>query len=143
MYPVGDGIFLVLGINLVWLLGLTFFVVKNHLFLKELFPQEKGNFKDKLVEVLSDFRQLEEFKKQSLKHLQKVSLKRFNPYQDTGGDQSFTVALLDGQNSGMVITSLHSRAGTRVFAKPVLDGKENQFEFSKEEKEVVEQATKI
>ncbi|MFH0937115.1 MAG: DUF4446 family protein [Candidatus Daviesbacteria bacterium] len=141
MYSDGQSVTLWIVVFLTgWLLGLSFLVWKNNIFLKKLFPKQKGNFGDKLEEILTGYNNLEEFKKQSLEHLQKVSLKRYNPYQDTGGDQSFSVALLDGKNNGIVITSLHSRSGTRVFAKPVKDGKEDNFRFSDEERAVVKEA---
>ena len=76
-------------------------------------------------------------KENSLRHIQKVELVRYNPYQDTGGDQSFTVCLLDKENDGFLITSLHTRSGTRVFAKPVVKGKSSKYQFSKEEEEVI------
>jgi len=54
--------------------------------------------------------------------LQHIGLVRFNPFEDTGSDQSFAIALLDDQRDGVVISSLHGRANTRIFAKPVTDG---------------------
>lgn len=54
--------------------------------------------------------------------LQHIGLVRFNPFDDTGSDQSFAIALLDDDRDGIVISSLHGRANTRVFAKPVADG---------------------
>jgi Protein of unknown function (DUF4446) len=54
--------------------------------------------------------------------LQHIGLVRFNPFEDTGSDQSFAIALLDDQRDGIVISSLHGRANTRLFAKPVSDG---------------------
>lgn len=73
---------------------------------------------------------------------QKSALIRFNPFEDTGGDQSFVVALLNAKNNGFVISSLHSRNGTRIYAKEITGGKGSQHELSKEEKEVVEKAVK-
>jgi hypothetical protein len=58
----------------------------------------------------------------ALTSLQHIGLVRFNPFEDTGSDQSFAIALLDGQRDGIVISSLHGRANTRVFAKPVQGG---------------------
>jgi hypothetical protein len=58
----------------------------------------------------------------TLTSLQHIGLVRFNPFEDTGSDQSFAIALLDGQRDGIVISSLHGRANTRVFAKPVAGG---------------------
>ena len=55
--------------------------------------------------------------------LQHIGLVRFNPFDDTGSDQSFAIALLDDARDGVVISSLHGRANTRVFAKPVSGGR--------------------
>jgi hypothetical protein len=54
--------------------------------------------------------------------LQHIGLVRFNPFEDTGSDQSFAIALLDDQRDGVVLSSLHGRTNTRLFAKPVADG---------------------
>jgi len=76
----------------------------------------------------------------SKKYLQKVGFTRFNPFTDTGGDQSFVLALLDANNSGVVISSLHSRESTRIYAKKIDCGKSSGQALSKEEAEVVRQA---
>ena len=55
--------------------------------------------------------------------IQRVGLVRFNPFEDTGGNQSFALALTDAQGNGLVISSLHSRTGTRVYAKAIADGR--------------------
>ncbi|MGQ0606854.1 MAG: DUF4446 family protein [Chloroflexota bacterium] len=60
--------------------------------------------------------------RRSQRSLQHIGLVRFNPFEDTGSDQSFAIALLDDQRDGIVISSLHGRANTRIFAKPVADG---------------------
>lgn len=87
--------------------------------------------------------ELKKLKNVQKKNFQKHAFIRFNPFEDTGGDQSFVVALLDGEGSGFVISSLHSRDGTRVYAKPVTNGKPTAYQFSREEKEVVEKAAQI
>lgn len=140
MYPGGSVGTVLILVNLAWLLVLSFLVWKNQVFLKNLFPSQGGDFKSKLSEVLKEVEGLESFKKQSQTCIQKVVLKRYNPYEDTGGDQSFSIALLSGNGDGVVVTSLHSRAGTRVFAKSVKNGGEDKTVFSKEEKEVVVKA---
>lgn len=75
-------------------------------------------------------------------HFQKMGFLRYNPFKTTGGDQSFILALLDGQDSGIVITSLHSREATRIYAKPIKAGKGGQYELSSEESQVVASAKK-
>jgi TolA-binding protein len=72
---------------------------------------------------------------------QKISLVRFNPFGDTGGDQSFSLAVLDSQNSGYVLTSIHGRQGTRVYVKPIDFGK-SKYSLSTEEQQAIAQATK-
>lgn len=72
---------------------------------------------------------------------QKISIVRFNPFGDTGGDQSFVLAVLDANNSGYVITSIHGREGTRVYVKPIDDGK-SKYPLSDEEKRALGQAAK-
>jgi hypothetical protein len=51
--------------------------------------------------------------------VQGVGLVRFRAFQDTGGDQSFALALTDGEGNGVVISALYGRGTTRIFAKPV------------------------
>jgi hypothetical protein len=58
----------------------------------------------------------------TLTSLQHIGLVRFNPFEDTGSDQSFVIALLDDRRDGVVISSLHGRSTTRLFAKPVANG---------------------
>lgn len=70
-------------------------------------------------------------------HIQHVSLKRFNPFSDTGGDQSFILSLLDGNQDGIVITSLHSRENTRFYVKSVQGGVGIEHPLSSEEQKVV------
>lgn len=68
--------------------------------------------------------------------LQHIGLVRFNPFEDTGSDQSFAIALLDDQRDGVVLSSLHGRANTRLFAKPVENGA-SSHNLSDEETEAI------
>lgn len=72
---------------------------------------------------------------------QKISVVRFNPFGDTGGDQSFCLAVLDAHDSGYVLSSIHGRQGTRVYVKPVDFGK-SKYQLSKEEEHALSQAAK-
>jgi hypothetical protein len=51
--------------------------------------------------------------------VQGVGLVRFRAFQDTGGDQSFALALADGEGNGVVISALFGRGATRIYAKPI------------------------
>jgi hypothetical protein len=55
----------------------------------------------------------------SRNHLQRLGFLRFNPFRDSGGDQSFALALADQEGNGVVLSGLHGRDGTRVYAKPL------------------------
>ena len=68
--------------------------------------------------------------------LQHVGMVRFNPFEDTGSDQSFAIALLDDRRDGIVLSSLHGRGGTRLFAKPV-EGGESKHQLSDEEAQAI------
>lgn len=68
--------------------------------------------------------------------LQHIGLVRFNPFEDTGSDQSFAIALLDDRRDGLVVSSLHGRTTTRVFAKPVQAGT-SQHTLSDEESQAI------
>lgn len=72
----------------------------------------------------------------SQRSLQHIGMVRFNPFEDTGSDQSFAIALLDDRRDGIVISSLHGRANTRIFAKPVSNGA-SQHNLSAEEAEAI------
>jgi len=63
----------------------------------------------------------------------KINLHRFNPFEELGGDQSFILCLLDNTNSGVIITSLHNRDSTRVYAKAIKNGQSDSMALSKEE----------
>jgi len=70
-------------------------------------------------------------------HFAKEGLVRFNPFPDTGGNQSFAMALLDESDDGFVLSSLHSRTGTRIYAKAVAGGKADGS-LSTEEQEAID-----
>lgn len=75
-------------------------------------------------------------------HIQKVGLVRFNPFKDTGGDQSFALSLIDQSDTGVVISGLYSRSGTRWYAKRIVKGKALEYELSEEEKRALKEASK-
>ena len=68
--------------------------------------------------------------------LQHMGVVRYNPFQDTGGDQSFAIALVDGHGNGVVLSSLHGRDATRVYAKP-LQKWESTYSLTDEERQAI------
>jgi Protein of unknown function (DUF4446) len=71
---------------------------------------------------------------------QRVGLVRYNPFEDTGGNQSFALAMLDAQGDGWILSSLHARTGTRFYAKAVTRGR-SDVSLSEEEQAAIRQAT--
>lgn len=71
--------------------------------------------------------------------IRRVGLVRFRAFDDVGCDLSFSMALLDAKSNGVVITSLYGRQESRVYAKPVKEGKSN-YPLSPEEIEALHQA---
>ena len=76
----------------------------------------------------------------SVYSVKKVGMVRFNPFSDTGGDQSFAIALLDGQNNGVVVSSLYVQGHPMVYAKQIEKG-ESRYVLTDEEKKALLKAT--
>ncbi len=136
---------------IVWLVGLSamVFVVYNHY--KRLGKGVKsGNLLSVFERVLSEQRKvvsrqkdidknIAELNRSSRFYFQKMGLIRFNPFDETGGDQSFSLCLLDNKNDGCVLSCLHTRDRTRVYVKAIENGK-SKLELSEEEKKAIEKA---
>ncbi len=140
------------GVLAIWLGLLSFLIWQQNKFIRSLFPKSgERDIRKKFEEII---KAVEEFKgelsdlegkvkgtqSQGLRHIQRVELLRFNPYDDTGGNISFTTCFLDSLGSGIVITSLHARSGTRIFGKEILYGKSKKYQLSKEEESVIKKA---
>lgn len=74
------------------------------------------------------------------KGLSKVGLIRFDPFQDYSGNQSFAYALLNDKDDGVVMSSIHTREGTRIYAKEIKKGISAKHELTQEEKDAIAQA---
>lgn len=94
--------------------------------------------KDKCQKLAAKVDRLEEKNRQSIS---KIGVVRFNPFEGCGGNQSFSLAILDDEKRGAVITSLFSRDGNRVYAKPIENG-QSTYPLSEEEKQAIETAQK-
>lgn len=75
-----------------------------------------------------------------IKHcIQKVGIYRYNAYKDTGSDLSFTLALLDEKNNGVVLNGIYSRDMSNIYAKPIENGN-SPYKMTEEENEAVKRA---
>lgn len=137
----------------IWLTGLS---VAFYLQLAHYRRLAKGSEKDNLEKILGKildreelnskeitriWSQITKLEKEGTFHVQKLGLVKYNPFSETGGAQSFSLAALDGNGSGFVITGLHGRDRTRVYAKPISSGK-SSLELSVEERKALSIASK-
>lgn len=135
----------------IWLAVLSTAFLWLFSFIKKL---TKGNKESSLVKVLEKILETQDQNSQNLDlirrevdrldkdgkfHIQKVGVIRFNPFKEIGGDHSFSLALLDGKDTGVVITCLHTRERTRVYMKAIQKGKSGH-ELSDEEKKALKEA---
>jgi replicative superfamily II helicase len=144
-------IFGVLGLLFLWNLILSIFFQKMNQRQKVLFSGKKAqDLEGVIFEILKkqkiDEKEIEKIKESiknleliSLRSIQKIGMVRFNPFSDMGGNQSFSIALLDQKNNGVVVTSYHAKEGTRIYAKPIKEGR-SSFTLTEEEKEAIEKA---
>jgi hypothetical protein len=98
--------------------------------------KKTGATKSKLDNLEKGYGHLSEIGARSF---QKSAIVRFNPFRNTGGDQSFVLALLDNNDSGMLLTSIHGREGTRVYIKPIAYGNSDHT-LSAEESQALKDA---
>ncbi|MFA5368466.1 MAG: DUF4446 family protein [Candidatus Paceibacterota bacterium] len=97
-----------------------------------------NHLENKLEEASGKIKDMEN---KSNSFFQKFSMVRFNPFNEIGGDQSFSIAMLDNNDTGFVLTSIFIKESARIFAKPVKKGI-SQYQLSEDEKQAIEKAKK-
>ena len=145
----GTFIFVVVAVLFVWVGTLSVFLFQTlrnyHTFTA---GTDRQTLQSGLTALLADVRKNKDVTEKLVRHvqelqtnaeyvIQKTSLLRFNPFADSGGEQSFIITLLDNKNNGILITSLHGRNGIRWYAKKIKNGKGVELELSKEEEEAI------
>ena len=143
-------IFLIFGI---WLSILSFFLYRYSITFKKLTHGiEVADLKNAFEKILArgetntkDIKnvstRLDLLEEEGKFHIQKMGLIKFNPFKELGGDHSFSLAILDAHDSGIIITGLHTRDRTRVYLKDIKKGK-SEFELSVEERSALASALK-
>ena len=104
---------------------------------KNIEELQQKNLKD----ILNLNLDLDSFKKQSKLNIQRIGLAKYNPFKETGGNNSFSLVLLDGNKNGIIITSLHTRERTRLYLKEIKSGKPN-IELSEDEEKALKESLK-
>ncbi len=110
---------------------------------KEKTPQNSKELLAQFEELKKSFekvaKKLEDLENKNQFNIQKIGIVRFNPFQEMGGNQSFSIAILDGKDNGVVITSLYGKEGNRIYGKPIKEGG-SEYLLSEEEKQAIEYA---
>jgi hypothetical protein len=133
-------IFLQLGLRKIQATNRAFFKGEEVKNLEEVLLEQAKNLKvlDKDIQELYSISN--KINTLALRGIHKVSAIRFNPFKDVGGNQSFSIALLNGKNDGITITALYTKEGTRVYAKAITGGESLSFPMTEEEKKAIETA---
>lgn len=116
-------------------------------FQKENHPE---NLEEIIEQVVNNLKRLDSESEQAANTLQaltaqlntatqNVGIIRYNGNGDDGGNLSFSTALLDAHQSGIILTSLHGRQNNRIYAKVIINGA-SESTLSEEEKEALIQA---
>lgn len=147
-----NGVTVVLFFGLIWIIGLTILVIR---LIRHYNRLTAGVTKTGLIDILNIIvgkdvalekrativeEEVKRLHNSGLGHIQRIGVVRFNPFADTGGNQSFTMAILDGQENGIVMTALYARSGNRWYVKEVEKGKGKNIELSKEEMTAIQKA---
>jgi 3-dehydroquinate dehydratase len=83
--------------------------------------------------------QILDLKKEAMNSIQNIGVVRFNPFKETGGNQSFAIALTDKKKNGVILSSLYSRDRVNVFAKPIKNGS-SEYTLTDEEHSAITQS---
>lgn len=103
-----------------------------------LYLQGRDEISQKEIETLK--KRLGIVEEELPKDIRRVGLVRYNPFSDSGGDQSFALALLDEHGDGIVISSLYGREMNRVYAKKIEKGTSVKYQLTEEEKQAINEA---
>ena len=95
---------------------------------------------DEITQIALKNRQdIKKINEEMLSNFQKVGILRYNAFDEMGGKLSFALTLLDGENNGYIINSMHSREGCYNYIKEIVKGA-SYIELSEEESESLERA---
>ncbi len=116
--------------------------------LRKVFKGKKaGELESVMAEITKNLKEISASEEETRKYLetvesrlrnslQGVGVVRFNPFENSGSNQSFAIAFLDECGNGAVISSLYSREKVNVYAKPIKNSK-SEYSLSKEEEEAI------
>ena len=104
-------------------------MLKNHLEKVEFVHKQNEEILDYCRKIDNDFG----------KTISKIGIIRYSSFKDTGSDLSFTLALLNKHNDGVVLNGIYSREMSNIYAKPIKNA-ESTYTLSNEEKQAIQKA---
>lgn len=107
--------------------------------LEEVLHSHMAELRDMVAGVAETDALARDLEQASRGHIQQLGFLRFNPFRETGGDQSFALTLADQEGNGVVLSSLHSRDVTRVYGKALV-GWESAYPLTAEEQQAIDRA---
>lgn len=114
----------------------TFFSGQQALNLEDVILMLKDQLRDSLAQQEHLEKELIQLKNNFTFTISKIGLIRFNPFKGSGGNFSFSLALLDSHNSGVIITSMYGREQNRIYTKKIDNGK-SESRLTEEEGQAV------
>lgn len=141
------------GFFILLVIGLILIILKLNSRITKLLQGKKAEtLEDTLVHIIEEINRMNSVQKDTDKILKNlntrvsgsitgVGIVRFNPFANSGGNQSFAIALLNELGDGVIVSTLYSREKTSVYAKPVKKLK-SEYELTKEEAEALSKATR-
>ena len=117
----------------------TFMRGKDAKTMEESFFERFDELDDLAAMVMKNRAAIKRINEKTLSNFQKVGILKYDAFQEMGGKLSFALTILDGNNSGYIINSMHSREGCYNYIKEIVKG-ESYIELSEEEAESLERA---
>ena len=109
--------------------------------LEQLLTNNASKIKRSLAEVERMNGEIVALKNILDRAITRVAIVRYDAFEDISSDLSFSVALLDDNNSGVIISALNGRDSSSTYAKPIENGISTKYKLSKEEEQVLREAS--
>lgn len=108
--------------------------------LETVLNSHEGKLQQNSDDIATIYEIADKIHKMAAQGMQKTHVTRFNPFEGgEGGNTSFAMALLDKSDTGIVISSLQTREGTKIYAKGITEG-QSEMPLTAEEKRTIEKA---
>lgn len=157
---INPGIIALLSINIILLVAILWMNLSTKRKLRNLTNKynrfmtgsENRNMEELMEECIAGVKEIKAKSKEVDNHInylernlmmamQKTGVVRYNAFENVGSDLSFSIALLDSGDTGLILSSIFSRDSSITYAKPVIKGKSN-YPLSAEEMQALDIAKK-